>query len=133
MSMDGAAAAQPAAEPLSERYREVRAATEALAAPLSAEDACIQSMPDVSPSKWHLAHASWFWETFLLGPHSPGYRRFDERFGHLSLGGLMQVRQIEHLCAEGVVTYDLGIDLDYKHRWADEPRDTLTLVVVRGA
>ncbi len=58
---------------------------------------------------------------------------FDDRFGHLSLGGLMQVRQIEHLCAEGIATYDLGIDLDYKHRWADESRDTLTLVVLRGA
>ncbi|MHC4817344.1 MAG: GNAT family N-acetyltransferase [Planctomycetota bacterium] len=58
---------------------------------------------------------------------------FDRRFGHLSLGGLMQVAQIEHLCAEGIATYDLGIDLDYKHRWADEPRDTLTLVVIRSA
>lgn len=58
---------------------------------------------------------------------------FDDRYGHLSLGGLMQVRQIELLCAEGIATYDLGIDLDYKHRWADEPRDTLTLVVLRGA
>ncbi|MHC4973933.1 MAG: GNAT family N-acetyltransferase [Planctomycetota bacterium] len=58
---------------------------------------------------------------------------FDRRYGHLSLGGLMQLRQIEHLCAEGIATYDLGIDLDYKHRWADAPRDTLTLVVVRHA
>lgn len=58
---------------------------------------------------------------------------FDARYGHLSLGGLMQVRQIEHLCAEGIATYDLGIDLGYKHRWADESRDTLTLLVVRRA
>jgi hypothetical protein len=58
---------------------------------------------------------------------------FDRRYGHLSLGGLLQLAQIEELCAEGVVTYDLGIDMDYKHRWADAPRDTLTLVVVRTA
>jgi hypothetical protein len=57
---------------------------------------------------------------------------FDRRYGHLSLGGLLQMAQIEQLCAEGIATYDLGIDMDYKHRWADGPRDTLTLVVVRG-
>jgi hypothetical protein len=57
---------------------------------------------------------------------------FDRRYAHLSLGGLLQMAQIEHLCAEGIATYDLGIDLDYKHRWADEARDTLTLVVVRA-
>jgi hypothetical protein len=57
---------------------------------------------------------------------------FDRRFGHLSLGGLMQLEQIERLCAEGIATYDLGIDMDYKYRWADEPRDTITLVVVRA-
>jgi len=57
---------------------------------------------------------------------------FDRRYGHLSLGGLLQLAQIEQLCAEGIATYDLGIDMDYKHRWADGPRDTLTLVVVRN-
>jgi ergothioneine biosynthesis protein EgtB len=60
-----------------------RRRTEALAAPLSAEDQTVQSMPDTSPTKWHRAHTTWFFETFLLGPHLPGYEPFDERFGYL--------------------------------------------------
>lgn len=50
------------------RYREVRARTERLAAPLSSEDQMLQSMPSASPSKWHRAHTTWFFETFLLAP-----------------------------------------------------------------
>ncbi|HEY8617635.1 ergothioneine biosynthesis protein EgtB [Phenylobacterium sp.] len=65
------------------RYRVVRHATEALTRSLTAEDQLAQSMPDASPTKWHLAHTSWFFETFLLGPHLPGYRPFDPRFGFL--------------------------------------------------
>jgi len=65
------------------RFTEVRAATMALAGPLSAEDQVIQSMPDASPTKWHLAHTTWFFETFLLQPHAAGYALFDERFGYL--------------------------------------------------
>lgn len=66
-----------------ERYREVRSGSEALAAPLSAEDCQIQSMPDVSPTKWHLAHTSWFFETFLLTPRLQGYVPFDPAYAVL--------------------------------------------------
>ena len=66
-----------------ERYEAVRAGTEALAAPLSAEDQTVQSMPDASPTKWHRAHVSWFFESFLLAPHLAGYRTFDPAFGFL--------------------------------------------------
>jgi len=72
-----------AASALRHRFHEVRAASLALAAPLSAEDQCIQSMPDASPTKWHLAHTTWFFETVLLQPHARGYQPFDTRFHYL--------------------------------------------------
>jgi len=61
----------------------LRQATEALCAPLTVEDQQIQSMSDVSPTKWHLAHATWFWETFVLEPHCPGYQTFNPDFRFL--------------------------------------------------
>lgn len=70
-------------ESLLERYLAVRAETERRAAPLSAEDQGIQSMPDCSPTKWHRAHTSWFFETFLLLPSLPGYAAFDPAFSYL--------------------------------------------------
>ena len=70
-------------EALARRFAEVRALTERLAAPLSAEDQQVQSMDDASPTKWHLAHTTWFFETFVLKPHSPGYREFHPRYGYL--------------------------------------------------
>jgi ergothioneine biosynthesis protein EgtB len=65
------------------RYQAVRAHTDARAAPLSAEDQTVQSMPDVSPTKWHRAHVTWFFENFLLTPHLSGYRPFDPAYGYL--------------------------------------------------
>jgi ergothioneine biosynthesis protein EgtB len=66
-----------------DRFRAVRAETEQRAAPLSAEDQAVQSMADASPTKWHRAHTTWFFEQFLLLPHLAGYRAFDERFAYL--------------------------------------------------
>ncbi|GIL38348.1 ergothioneine biosynthesis protein EgtB [Roseiterribacter gracilis] len=68
---------------LAASYRAVRAETERRAAPLSPEDQCVQSMPDCSPAKWHRAHTSWFFETFLLTPHLDGYTPFDPSFTYL--------------------------------------------------
>jgi ergothioneine biosynthesis protein EgtB len=64
-------------------YRDVRQFTAALAAPLSDADATVQSMPDASPAKWHLAHTSWFFETMVLKAHRPNYRAYDDSFNYL--------------------------------------------------
>jgi ergothioneine biosynthesis protein EgtB len=67
----------------SEAFKAVRAETERRSAPLSPEDQGVQSMPDASPTKWHRAHTTWFFEQFALKPHAPGYREFDARFSFL--------------------------------------------------
>jgi ergothioneine biosynthesis protein EgtB len=64
-------------------YARVRAETERRAAHLTAEDQIVQSMADASPTKWHRAHVTWFFETFLLRPYLAGYEIFDERFAFL--------------------------------------------------
>ena len=71
------------AEPLAARYRRIRAATLALTANLAPEDTVVQSMPDVSPTKWHLAHVTWFFEKFVLEPFVPDHAPYDERFDYL--------------------------------------------------
>jgi ergothioneine biosynthesis protein EgtB len=64
-------------------FDDVRRLTLRLCEPLSVEDMNVQSMPCASPAKWHLAHTTWFFETFLLAEHLPGYRLYDPRFGYL--------------------------------------------------
>ncbi len=68
---------------LKARFLSVRGRSEAWVEGLSAEDLCVQTLDDVSPGKWHLAHVTWFWETFLLQPSCPGYKVFDKRFNFL--------------------------------------------------
>ncbi|MGL4550626.1 MAG: ergothioneine biosynthesis protein EgtB [Gemmataceae bacterium] len=75
---NNAGAASPA-----DAYRRVRQTTRWLAEPLAPEDHVIQSMPDASPVKWHLAHTTWFFETFVLAPHAPAHRPFHPDFGRL--------------------------------------------------
>lgn len=66
-----------------ERYESVRTATESLVENLAPEDCVIQTMPDVSPTRWHLAHVTWFFEHFILANHVPRYQAFNENFGYL--------------------------------------------------
>jgi ergothioneine biosynthesis protein EgtB len=65
---------------IARRYTRIRASTLELTAGLTAEDQCVQSMPDASPVKWHLAHTSWFFEAVVLQPHAPAHELFDPAF-----------------------------------------------------
>jgi ergothioneine biosynthesis protein EgtB len=82
---DGVHRVEPSspARDLSDRYRRVRAFSEELSRPLAVEDYVIQSMPDASPTKWHLAHTSWFFETFVLSASDPGYHPPDPLYAYL--------------------------------------------------
>ena len=108
---------QPLASPgvLTARYDAVRAATLALAEPLSPEDCALQSMPDASPVKWHLAHTSWFFETFLLSPSLAGYRAFDPAFKALYNSYYNAVGDRHPRPERGLISRpDHGAVLDYR-------------------
>lgn len=83
MSQNVKAADSSPRDDLHRRFREIRQASLLLTRSLTEEDQQVQSMPDVSPTKWHLAHTSWFFETFILKPHLPGHSIFDPHFGYL--------------------------------------------------
>jgi len=97
------------------RFFEVRANTERLAAPLSAEDWMLQSMPDASPVKWNLAHTSWFFENFILGVHGENYQCFHERYGYLFNSYYNQVGKMHPRPARGLLSRPSAQDiLDYR-------------------
>jgi len=100
---------------LAQQFERVRACTQKLAARLSAEDACVQSMPDASPAKWHLAHTSWFFETFVLAVHQPGHRAFDESFRMLFNSYYQQVGERHPRAQRGLLTRPaLSQVMDYR-------------------
>ncbi len=89
---------------LAEHFRAVRGHTERIAAALTDEDQCVQSMPDASPAKWHRAHTTWFFEQFVLGPHLPGYRVFDPKFCFLFNSYYESVGARQPRPARGLIT-----------------------------
>jgi ergothioneine biosynthesis protein EgtB len=117
---------------LAKRYRQVRHFSHLLCEPLAIEDHCIQSMPDVSPAKWHLAHTTWFFETFVLKPFDGNYRPFDPEFEYLfnsyyNAAGAQFPRPQRGLLSRPTVreVQDYRIYVDYAmtsllERWDDE-------------
>ena len=96
--------AAPSSDALAARLAATRTLSLSLAAPLGEGDATAQSMPDASPAKWHLAHTSWFFETFVLRDHVAGYRPFDPRFAYL-FNSYYEAEGARHARAErGLIT-----------------------------
>ncbi|MEE4163960.1 MAG: DinB family protein, partial [Woeseiaceae bacterium] len=90
--------------PLASRYLAVRRTSEALVAPLEPEDTVVQSMPDVSPAKWHLAHISWFFEEFVLSHFDAGYQRFNEQYDFIFNSYYYTVGQMHARPRRGLLT-----------------------------
>ena len=89
---------------LAQQFREVRAYTVRLCDPLEIEDMVVSSMPDVSPTKWHLAHTSWFFETFVLAPRDPAYRSPNPKYAFLFNSYYVQAGERHCRAQRGLVT-----------------------------
>ena len=93
-----------AGESLATRYARIRARSVELSEPLSAEDMTVQSMPDASPTKWHLAHVTWFFERFVLQSRLAGYQVFDEAYDHLFNSYYFTVGQMHQRPRRGLIS-----------------------------
>lgn len=120
------------AETLAGRLFETRVWSQTLAAPLSAEDQCVQAMEDASPTKWHLAHTTWFFERFVLEPFLPGYAVFDPRYNfcfnsYYETQGARQPRPLRGLLtrpsANDVRAYRAHVDQGLHHLFATAVAD----------
>lgn len=116
---------QPQSKPLYDRFAVVRAETRALAGPLTAEDCQVQSMPDASPTKWHLGHTSWFFETFVLVPHLPGYRTYSEHFDFIFNSYYHTVGRMHERPARGLVSRPTLDDIFTYRAHVDESMEQL--------
>lgn len=105
------------AETPAQRFARVRAATAALISGLTPEDTVVQTMPDVSPTKWHLAHTSWFFEEFVLAAFAPGYRRVYDGYAFLFNSYYQQVGPMHPRALRGLITRPgLAEILEYRRR-----------------
>src|SRR5215472_17000781 len=133
---------QPTTQPLGARYRAVRAETERLAAPLSAEDQCVQSMPDASPAKWNRAHTTWFFERFILSKHLPRYRPYNPEYNYLFNSYYEAVGERHARDRRGLLTRPSAEEVGEYRRYVDramwslldngEPGETLRALVELG-
>jgi ergothioneine biosynthesis protein EgtB len=111
--------------PLADRYHRVRATTTALSAPLQIEDYVVQSMPDASPVKWHLAHTTWFFEEFMLKAFTPGYRVFHPSFGFLFNSYYQAVGRMHERPHRGLLTRPTVAEVFEYREHVDEQMHTL--------
>ncbi len=118
---------QSKAEQLAEAFRAVRGETERRAAPLSAEDQLVQSMPDASPAKWHRAHTTWFFEQFLLVPHVAGYKPFHPDFAFLFNSYYVTAGPRHARTHRGVVTRPSVDDVTAYRAYVDQAMATALL------
>ena len=105
---------------LASRYRSVRSHTEELAAPFSPEDQTVQSMPDVSPMKWHRAHTTWFFETFLLREANPRYQPIDQSYSELFNSYYVGVGPRYERAQRGVISRPGSAEVAEYRRQVDE-------------
>ncbi len=114
------------ATPLAERFRQVRRWSTTLVEPLEIEDCVVSSMPDVSPTKWHLAHTSWFFETFVLAEHAPGYQSPDSRYAFLFNSYYVQAGERHCRAQRGLATRPtLSQVLEYRRHVDEAVQDLL--------
>ncbi len=125
---------------LADAYRATRARTEDLAAGLTAEDQCVQSMPDASPAKWHRAHTTWFFEVFVAAAFIPGYREFDPDFRSLFNSYYVGVGErhprprrglITRPCTAAIGAYRRAVD-DAMQAWIPAAPDAARALITLG-
>jgi ergothioneine biosynthesis protein EgtB len=126
---------------LERQYCSVRAASTVLAAPLSDADATVQSMPDASPAKWHLAHTTWFFEAMVVAPNFSRYKLFDDRFNFLYNSyyesvGARQPRSLRGLLTrptlEDVFAYREHVDSAMAKLFRQEPSENVLKIIELG-
>lgn len=120
MRLQPVTAVSEATVALGARYRLVRATTEALCAPLETEDYVVSSMADVSPAKWHLAHTTWFFETFVLKPHAVAYRELQPAYAFLFNSYYVQAGERHCRAQRGLVTRPTVQQVYAYRAWVDD-------------
>jgi ergothioneine biosynthesis protein EgtB len=111
-----------ACSPLLQKYRDVRRTSLNVTSPFSAEDQMLQSMPDCSPAKWHLAHTTWFFETFILA-NIPGYRPYDPRYKQLFNSYYKQLGSHPFRGSRGLMSRPSLEEVHAHRHWVDEAMD----------
>ncbi|MBV9626204.1 MAG: ergothioneine biosynthesis protein EgtB [Acidobacteria bacterium] len=115
------------------RYEEIRGTTLKLTEPFSAEDQMLQSMPDASPAKWHLAHTTWFFETFILAPHAGNYRPFDVRYKHLFNSYYKQLGSHPYRGSRGLMARPALEEVHAYRSWVDREMERYMEQDINGA